>query len=62
MSYLLYTRALRDLDASQVGAFTNLSPIIGAVSGVLLLGEAITSLAIVGGVLVLAGVWLSTRS
>jgi drug/metabolite transporter (DMT)-like permease len=57
-SYLLYNRALRDLDASQVGAFTNLSPVIGAVSGVLFLGEAITPLAIVGGIIVLAGVWM----
>ena len=62
VSYLLYNRALRDLDASQVGAFTNLSPVIGAVSGVLLLGEPIAPLAIAGGVLVLIGVWLSTRS
>jgi drug/metabolite transporter (DMT)-like permease len=57
-SYLLYNRALRDLDASQVGAFTNLSPVIGAVSGVLFLGETMTPLAIVGGVIVLVGVWM----
>ncbi len=57
-SYLLYNRALRDLDASQVGAFTNLSPVIGAVSGVIFLGETITPLAILGGVIVLFGVWL----
>ena len=58
-SYLLYSRALRDLDASQVGAITNLSPVIGAVSGVVLLGETITPLAVAGGALVLAGVWMS---
>jgi len=58
-SYLLYSRSLRDLDASQVGAITNLSPVIGAVSGVVLLGETITPLAVAGGGLVLAGVWLS---
>jgi len=58
-SYLLYNRALRDLDASQVGAITNLSPVIGAVSGVVLLGETITPLAVAGGALVLAGVWMS---
>ncbi|MFN2567727.1 MAG: DMT family transporter [Gemmatimonadaceae bacterium] len=60
-SYLLYNRALRDLDASQVGAVTNLSPVIGAVSGVLLLGESITATTILGGVLVLAGVWMSSQ-
>jgi drug/metabolite transporter (DMT)-like permease len=60
-SYLLYSRALRDIDASLVGAFINLSPVIGVVSGVLVLGEAITPTAILGGVMVLAGVWLSSR-
>jgi drug/metabolite transporter (DMT)-like permease len=59
-SYLLYNRALRDLDASQVGAITNLSPVIGAVSGVLVLGETVTGMAILGGALVLAGVWMSS--
>ncbi len=61
-SYLLYSRALRDIDASLVGAFINLSPVIGVVSGVLILGEALTTSAIVGGVMVLAGVWLSSRT
>lgn len=59
--YLLYNRALRDIDASLVGAFINLSPVIGVVSGVLVLGEALTTAAIIGGVMVLAGVWLSSR-
>ena len=60
-SYLLYSRALRDIDASLVGTFINLSPVIGVVSGVLVLGETITTTAVIGGVLVLAGVWLSSR-
>jgi drug/metabolite transporter (DMT)-like permease len=57
-SYLLYNRALRDLDASQVGAFTNLAPVIGVVSGALFLGEVMTPLALAGGAVVLVGVWL----
>jgi drug/metabolite transporter (DMT)-like permease len=61
-SYLLYNRALRDLDASLVGIFTNLSPLIGVVSGIVFLGETITPLGIAGGVAVLAGVWISTAS
>jgi drug/metabolite transporter (DMT)-like permease len=59
--YLLYSRALRDLEASQVGTFTNLVPVIGVASGVVFLGETITPLAIVGGALVLAGIWISSR-
>ena len=60
-SYLLYSRALRDIDASLVGTYINLSPVIGVVSGVLVLGESLTTFAIIGGVLVLVGVWLSSR-
>jgi drug/metabolite transporter (DMT)-like permease len=59
-SYLLYMRALRELDASLVGTYINLSPVIGVVSGVLVLGESITPTAIIGGAMVLAGVWISS--
>lgn len=58
VSYLFYNRALRDLDASQVGAFSNLAPVVGVVSGALVLGEAITPLALAGGALALLGVWM----
>ena len=53
---------LRNLDASLVGTFVNLAPVIGAVSGVLILDETMGPMAIVGGVLVFAGVWLSSRA
>lgn len=61
VGYLLYIRALRDIDASLVGTFINLSPVIGVVSGVLVLGESITPTAIAGGAMVLAGVWISSK-
>jgi drug/metabolite transporter (DMT)-like permease len=60
-AYLLFNRSLRDLDARQVGAYINLVPIIGAVSGVVFLRESLSLWAIAGGILVLAGVWISTR-
>lgn len=60
VSYLLYNRALRDVDASLAGIFINLSPVIGVLSGVIFLGESITPLAIVGGALVLSGVLISS--
>ena len=41
--------------ASQVTPFALFIPVVGIVSGALLLGEHITMLEIVGGVLVLAG-------
>jgi drug/metabolite transporter (DMT)-like permease len=59
-SYLLYSRALRDIDASLVGTFVNLSPVIGVVAGVVVLDESVTAPAVAGGILVLAGVWISS--
>jgi drug/metabolite transporter (DMT)-like permease len=58
VSYLLYNRALRDLDASQVGAFSNLAPVVGVVSGAVFLGETIAPLALAGGAVALLGVWM----
>ena len=60
--YILYSRALRDLEASQVGTFVNLVPVIGVATGVAFLGETITPLAVAGGALVLVGVWISSRA
>jgi drug/metabolite transporter (DMT)-like permease len=60
--FLLYSRALRDLDATQAGIFINLVPVIGAVSGVVVLGDSISPMALVGGVLVLGGIWVSSKS
>jgi drug/metabolite transporter (DMT)-like permease len=59
-SYLLYSRALRDIDASLVGTFVNLSPVIGVVAGVVVLDESVTAPAVAGGILVLGGVWISS--
>ena len=58
--YLLYNRALRDVDASFAGIFLNLGPVIGVFTGVALLDEPITPIAILGGAMVLAGVWISS--
>lgn len=59
VAYLLYNSALRDMDATQAGTFTNLIPVIGVLSG-LLLGDSLSVWAFVGGVLVAIGVWLTT--
>ncbi len=60
VGYLLYNRALRDVDATLAGIFVNLAPVIGVICGVVFLGESITPPAIFGGALVLAGVWISS--
>ena len=59
--FLLYSRALRDLDATHAGIFINLVPVIGVISGVVILGDSISPMALAGGILVLAGIWISSR-
>ncbi|MBS1563802.1 MAG: EamA family transporter [Bacteroidetes bacterium] len=60
--YFLYNKALETLSASQVGNFINLDPVIGLVIALLVLPEHINRLQIAGGVLVLAGIWLSSAT
>lgn len=58
--YLVYNRALRVLDAHQAINFTNLVPIVAVLAAVVFLGESLLPLQIVGGTLVLVGVWLAS--
>ncbi len=55
-------QALRRLDASEVATFGNLAPILTVLWGALFLGEAMTPMLLVGGVLVLAGIARAARS
>ena len=58
--YVLYNFALRELDASTVGAFTNIDPIVGVVTAFLFLGEALSPAQAGGAAVVLAGMWLAS--
>ena len=59
--YFLYNRSLADLDAGQTASFVNLLPIAGVAIAVIFLGESELPLQLVGGAVVLAGVWLATK-
>jgi len=61
VAYSLYNKALESLPAAQVGNFLNLNPVIGALIAFLFLKDRLTGLQMAGGVLVLAGIWLSSR-
>ena len=58
--YLAYNFALGQLDASLVGVFVNLDPIVGVLTAVLFLGETLQGWQILGGVAALAGMWLAS--
>ncbi|WP_175596946.1 DMT family transporter [Peristeroidobacter soli] len=62
VAYLLYNASLRHLDASEVGVYTNLIPIVGVLTGVVVLGDPLSARAIVGGVVVMFGVWITSRA
>ena len=60
LAYLVYNIALRVLDASLVGALSNLDPIIGVVTAVIFLGESLDGWQMIGGLIALAGMWLAS--
>lgn len=60
LAYIAYGYALRELDASLVGAFINLDPIVGVLTAVVFLGETLHSGQMLGGAIALAGMWLAS--
>ncbi|HEY7639206.1 MAG TPA: DMT family transporter [Steroidobacteraceae bacterium] len=60
IAWMMYSAALKHLDASEAGVYTNLIPIVGVVMGIML-GEPLSVRAIVGGLVVLVGVWMTSR-
>lgn len=58
--YLIYNWSLSQLDASQTASFVNLMPIAGVAIAILFLGERVMPLQLIGGGIVLLGVWLAT--
>lgn len=61
LAYVLYNASLRHLDASAVGVYTNLIPVVGVLTGVIVLGEPLSLRAVVGGAVVMLGVWITSR-
>jgi drug/metabolite transporter (DMT)-like permease len=61
LAFIVYGRVLRELDASLVGAYSNLDPIIGVLTAVIVLGEPLRGTQIAGGVIALAGMWLASQ-
>jgi drug/metabolite transporter (DMT)-like permease len=59
--YTIYAFAMADLAASRVAAFSYLQPIIATSLGVLLLAEKLTTAVVIGGALILLGVYLTER-
>ena len=61
-AFVVYGRALRELDASLVGAYVTLDPIVGVLTAVVFLGESLRGGQMLGGVVALTGMWLAASS
>jgi len=61
VAYFLYNKSLESLPAAQVGNFLNLIPLIGALIAFIFLKDTFTWLQLAGGILILAGIWLSSK-
>lgn len=62
LAYVVYNVALRELDASLVGAYFTLDPLVGVATAILFLGEVLRGGQVAGGVIALAGMWLAASS
>lgn len=60
-AYFLWNYALRQMDASEAAVYLNLVPVLGVALAALTLGESVTTLAVVGGALIVVGVTVASR-
>ncbi|GAB2876720.1 DMT family transporter [Uliginosibacterium flavum] len=62
LSFVWYSQAVAEIGAARATQFTNLVPVFGVLLSALILGEPLLWASLGGGVLVLAGVMLASRS
>lgn len=61
LAYIAYYDALQALPASQLGAFLNIEPLVTALLAAVMIGENITIISLVGGAVIIFGVWLVNK-
>lgn len=61
LAYIFYNDGLQILSASKVGAFLYLEPFIATLTAVIVLSESIVPATLLGGGLIILGVWLVNR-
>jgi len=60
-AYIAWYDALHALPASQLGVFLNIEPLVTMLLAAPMIGEPITPISVLGGAIILAGVWLVNR-
>ena len=61
LAFVFFYEGVKRIGAGRASAFAFLVPVIGVVSSVILLDERLTAGTVIGGMLVLAGLWLVQR-
>ena len=61
LAYIAWYDALQALSAAQTGAYLYIEPLVAVVVAFFVLGEAITPVSLIGGGVILFGVWLVNR-
>ena len=61
LAYIAWYDALQALSAAQTGVFLYMEPLVAVVVAAIVLGEAITGASLVGGGIILFGVWIVNR-
>ncbi|HXU91960.1 MAG TPA: EamA family transporter [Methylomirabilota bacterium] len=62
LGYLAWNWALARTEAARAAAFLTVQPVVGAVLGAGLLGDPVSVYTAVGGVLIVAGLWMSAAA
>ena len=61
LAYIAWYDALQALSAAQTGAFLYIEPLVAVVVAFFVLGEPIMLVSLIGGGVILLGVWLVNR-
>ena len=61
LAYIAWYDALREIPASQLGVFINIEPLVTMLIAAPMIGEPITLISLVGGAIIIFGVWLVNR-
>ncbi len=61
IAYLIWYYAIKRLPASSVGVFNNLQPILTTILAIVFLNQSISSIYILGGALVIGGVYIAQK-
>ena len=62
LAYIAWYDALKALSTAQTGVFLYIEPLVAVVVAFFILGEAMTLASLIGGAIILFGIWLVNRS